>query len=134
MTALFHVGCGRALFTLEQLREASTSGGMAMACATCGAGSPIVVRDLNELEINSPGLPASLARRMSQAIYEKNLPHLEFYLGYRTTFRCLAKEAWALFLRGLGSVSQEECDEPKCREQYPRQVERYNRQEAAEPC
>lgn len=122
-TQLFHVGCGAPLFTLEQLEAASHD--MAMACGTCSAGSPIVSADLSLPDVHAaPAMPASVAQLIIDYAQGtgREAPHLEYYLGYVASFRCPAKEAWTLFLRGLGSVSQGECTRPKCRELYERAV------------
>ena len=81
---LYHVRCGRVLFTIEQLNE----GTMALACR-CGAGSPIVVPDLND-GVHTRSLPGSLAVLLAKTATgakppfhraARLPPHLEFYLG-----------------------------------------------------
>lgn len=106
---LYHVGCGRCLFTREDVRR----GTMALAC-TCGANSPIVVPDLDDPNPPSDVLPASLVWTLQRC---RIPPHLEYYLGF-SDFTCPAKEAWERFLREYGSISFAECPEERCRNLY----------------
>jgi hypothetical protein len=121
-TPLYHVGCGKALFTLEQTRR----GTMAIACGACGAGSPIVVADLNNPDVleDPVCLPSSLARAMLRRRFEPPGPHVELYLGF-SNFQCPAKAGWDEVLRrSLGLTSMSECDEAGCLETIARRAER----------
>jgi len=117
---LYHVGCGRALFTTEQLNQ----GTLAIACP-CGASSPIVVPDIKEAKAAPRSIPGSLYRLLvavgvNQGAAPDEIPHLEYYLGF-TNFECAAKTYWRDYLTALGSVSMAVCPEERCRTSYAHQ-------------
>ena len=119
---LYHVGCGRSLFTRAQLDDAR--GGMAIACR-CGANGPIVVSNLNDPDPPRFPAPGSLfvALTRGRLAPTADLPHIEYYLGF-SDFTCPAKEGIKRMLRALGCVSFEECDREKCRQVPARERER----------
>lgn len=114
---LYHVGCGKPLFTAEQLQQ----GTLALACS-CGADSPIVAPDLKESPPARVSIPGSLYRLLGSVVANQGappaaIPHLEYYLGF-TNFECAAKTYWRDFLTSVGSVSMALCDEERCRTSY----------------
>ena len=108
---LYHVGCGKPLFTAEQLQQ----GTLALACR-CGAASPIVAPVLSDPAPAPFSLPASLVRLLQG---RGEPPHLEAYLGF-TNFGCPAKTYWSDRLKAQGSVSMANCTEERCRIGYAR--------------
>lgn len=102
---LYHVGCGRFVISFDP--EAT----IAIACI-CGAGSPILVPDLEDLDGGTSVIPGSLIRGV--LIGEEEPPHLEYYLGY-SDFNCPAKEAWRKVLVSLKGISAFDCYQDRCR-------------------
>lgn len=125
-TMLYHIGCGRPLFS----REAAQRDTMAMACGYCGAPAPIVAADLNAQGVLGITLPASLVIATRAGGFAKEAPHIEYYLGF-SDFTCPAKESWERELRTrFGMVSFSECDKPGCIRTPARERERIAKREA----
>lgn len=121
---LYHVGCGTPLFTREHANN------MALACR-CGANSPIVTDDLNDTEQETPDtLPASLFQILNGRPRARDLPHVEYYLGF-SQFECPAKTTWVARLRDLGMVSFDECDQERCLGERARFMQRMEMWEPA---
>lgn len=103
---LYHVGCGRPLFTRDEAKM------MALSCV-CGAYSPIVAPDLEAVRPPVDILPASMIRILGGGLEREYLPHWETYLGF-SDFDCPAKRSWTALLTALGLTSQRDCDRREC--------------------
>lgn len=117
MAMLFHVGCGAAFIEESDIRGNS----FAKSCS-CGAYSPILVKNLNRASFDdSDPLPASLITILARQ--QHVLPHIEIYIG-TSDFECAAKTAWVERLKSYGLSSMNDCQEARCVEYREREVKR----------
>ena len=107
------LGCGFAVVVGYKMGEV-----LAIACAWCGAGAPILVG-------KGPDGPVALTPE-SLLGQEVLRPHLEWWLGY-SDWRSEKKTETVRALRERGAVSQAECPMPNCNEAYAKGIERWKK-------
>lgn len=107
------IGCGAAVCDMERGQT------MAISCGTCGAGSPVLVSE--DRTFIAP--PASLVLALNGPASGKELPHLEYYLGYSDHESDLKAQIKAN-LEALGSSTQKDCPREECRRAYSRALKR----------
>ena len=97
---LYCLGCSNVVVNNFQ------GGTLAISCS-CGAYSPFLVNDFGRV----------VAEPSSFALYQVGGPHIEYYLGY-SDHKSDAKTAMVRVMREKGMISQSECVQPACQEQY----------------
>ncbi len=105
------LGCG-------ELRISNYTGGTLAISCICGAGSPILYDPIQDKVIAQP---YSLTQLLLQD--QQTSVHLEYYLGYSFHINDMKTQTEELLkLRGL--ISQQDCDEKKCEQEYERAMYR----------
>lgn len=96
----------------------------------------MLMRDLQDAEAILPGhgaaIPLTAIRLFAGALKRDGgeLPHWQYFLGFRDDFTCPAREAALTLLKLQGCTSALDCQDVRCRRQIPMLVQRVKEQQA----